>query len=319
MTLSKLGQLEQKIRRLSRRSKQVPSEFLESELKRFTAIDGLRRWWFRPVEPESIVERLEREFKIYFEPEKTKLRLIGNWNWKHVYAGSNGQIEFFLCENNFTIATTKMGFGYYKKGTFTPTAEYWPDDRRGKPIEIDLFVEKYRFVKEVKEKDLPERVKDYFIGIGYLYPNDDGTLTVHGNSRLGQNWDLGLIWATGNNFLSRDNIRIPYHETNYGRGRSAWSGDSLNNRELWKFWGDLLALELTAEARCYYSRREFRRRDKGLRLKRKLQEALDFGHCLVPQRYVCKEPKIEDWGWNEDCLGKYLPRVLEALTREPTI
>ena len=43
MALSKLGQLERKIARLSRRSKIAPPEFLESELKRFAAIERLKR------------------------------------------------------------------------------------------------------------------------------------------------------------------------------------------------------------------------------------------------------------------------------------
>ena len=76
MALSKLGQLERKIARLSRRSKIAPPEFLESELKRFAAIERLKRILIEEINPESMVRILEQEFKIYFEPRKTRIRLI---------------------------------------------------------------------------------------------------------------------------------------------------------------------------------------------------------------------------------------------------
>ncbi|HLC51835.1 MAG TPA: hypothetical protein VJI98_01160 [Candidatus Nanoarchaeia archaeon] len=360
MALSKLGQLERKIARLSRRSKIAPPEFLESELKRFAAIERLKRILIEEINPESMVRILEQEFKIYFEPRKTRIRLIDDW--KYVYAGSNAQIELFLCDNDFQIATTKMGFGHYREMVLVIESDhirkaspkslpegvqkkllegqngyvYVSSNGRIKPFNdqkhfqaaiskggvgycLDkAFVGRYRWIGEVSQEDLPERVKNYFIGIGYLYPNEDGTLTIHGNARRGQR-SATLINPSGNAFLSRDRIRIPYYETHYGRiEKSTFTMEgSLTERELWKFWGDLLAMEVSGEGYYYYTKTNFRRREQGLAVRRKLQETLDFGHCLVPQRYICKEPKIEEWGWNEDCLGKYLPRVIEQLNLKP--
>src|SRR3989344_3063068 len=228
MALSKLGQLERKIARLSRRSKIAPPEFLESELKRFAAIERLKRILIEEINPESMVRILEQEFKIYFEPRKTKIRLIDDW--KYVYAGSNAQIELFLCDNDFQIATTKMGFGHYREMVLVIESDhirkaspkslpegvqkkllegqygyvYVSSNGRIKPFNdqnhfqaaiskggvgyclTKAFVGRYRWIGEVSQEDLPERVKNYFIGIGYLYPNQDGTLSIHGNARRGQ-------------------------------------------------------------------------------------------------------------------------------------
>src|SRR3989344_1589335 len=222
MALSKLGQLERKIARLSRRSKIAPPEFLESELKRFAAIERLKRILIEEINPESMVRILEQEFKIYFEPRKTKIRLNSHAGW--VYGGANGQIDSLIYSRDFWGVLPTLGLGHMKDGE---------------------VVNDYRFIQHVEERDIPEIPRRFLVAIGFLYPNNDGTLSIHSNARRGQR--NTLISPGGNAFLSRDKIRIPYDETqnapNFYRGKDS----NLTEPELWKFWGDLLAMEVSGE------------------------------------------------------------------------
>ncbi len=282
-----LNTLERRIARLSRRSKLAPAEFLNSELKRFITIQQLRAILPGEIFPETMVECLEQEFAIYFEPETTTVKLSPSW--KYPYCGSDGVMEEPILTAGLAKVLPKLGLGY---------------------IRNDSVVNHYRFVDLVEAGELPNLVRRYFTSIGFLYPYNDRTLQVHGNARLAQYGTL--IAASGNSFLSRNHLRVPFYEAKSQQTFSEGLGTALTERELWKFWSDVLALEVSGDRQPYW-RDSFHRSDKGLPLKRKLQESLELGRCLVPQRYICPEPKIEEFGWQEDSLGKYLAMIKDKL------
>lgn len=263
-----LESLDQKIKQHSQHSTKAPVEFLEAELRR-----KVNRYMicFGPLEPRFSSDRyfennkdcIEREYQCYFEPKNFLENLQPAHWWQFTYAGCNAQIEEFLLENGF-----------------------------GKALETLWDVIESSPTGTISNSALPDPIRRYLIGIGYLYPSTVDTVVVHSNLLLGQ-LTMNAPYATGDSpFLTRDLIRCPYHEVHDDIGMVT---RQLSDHELWDYWKDLLALSLAdfPEYDLYMSK-QFRKEEP---LSLEQQAYLDFGRKLVPQRYIESEAKIETFEW----------------------
>ncbi len=260
-----LDSLDQKIKQYSQHSTKAPAEFLESEFRRSVNKYMVR---FGPLEPrfssdryfENIKDCIEREYQCYFETEKFLETLRPSHWWKFTYAGCNAQIEHFLIENDFAKALETIGDAIETSPTRT-----------------------------ISNTALPDTIRRYLIGIGYLYPSAVDTDVVHSNMLLGQ-LEVNTPYATMDSpFLTRDLIRCPYHAVldKYTK--------PLSDHELWEYWKDILALSLAGLPEHILYRPEHFRKEEPFPSEQ--QAYLDIGRKLVPQRYVALEHKIETFSW----------------------
>lgn len=194
------------IKKHSQSSSYAPSEFLEPELRRRINWDAVI--YDPPPDPEkflaSLMPRLEKEYRCYFERDTFVKDLKPGFWWKYVYAGCNAQIEIFLSKCGLGEAAEKL--------------HSWPET--------------------IHPRELSEPLRRYLIGIGYLYPADEQTLAIHPNFLFAQ---LGMetTYSTADSpFLTRDLIRCPYHAVG---GNFV---HDLSDMELWGYWKDLVALSM---------------------------------------------------------------------------
>ncbi|MBI2581588.1 hypothetical protein HYV87_00480 [Candidatus Woesearchaeota archaeon] len=262
-----LEKVDRRIKLFSRRSTKAPSDFLENELRRLTnwymVFSRLRGDEIDAHFLSGLVESLEIEYRCYFERNKFVRKLEPSSFWKFTYAGCNGQIEGFLEEQGLDVALQKL----------------------------------YRWPKTIEKKELSDRLRRYFIGIGYLYPLDEETLAVHQNFLFGQLGTQTTFRTADSSFLTRDLIRCPYHEAQYDRE------EKLSDPELWNYWKDLLALSIGRLPQyVYYSPKHLRGEEDPTKL---VKNRLRIGRRFAPSRYLELEPKIDIFEW-------YSPRLLES-------
>lgn len=293
--LAVFEKLDQQIKFVSQSSAKAPAEFLEAELRRYINRDfvifprsypredsaagfskDLEDWskeLDRSQESGSLRKKLESEYQCYFEPEKIIEELRPASWWKFTYAGCNAEIERFLLENGLEEAADTFWEEGLAKGI-----QWWEKK--------DFF--------EMTGSSSRDNLRRYFIGIGYLYPQQGGGIKIHPNLLFGQ-LSMGATYATMDSpFLTRDLIRCPYHEVlNRGWGEEAPLSDS----ELWEYWKALVALSLGGLPHyILYTVGHLRGND--MDRNDVIAPTLELGRKFVPQRYVELEPQIEKFEWH---------------------
>jgi hypothetical protein len=276
-----LQKLDQKIEQWSHTSSQAPQPFLEAECRREInrcliipppirrLDDALLDKFFPDHFFQQVLQDLEGEYLCYFAPEQFAEKVQEDWRgtleWKYVYGGCSAQIEGFLKENGLEEVMEKLGVGE----TFHP-------------------------VQEIRKKDIPEGIRRYFIGIGYLYPEQE-KLLVHPNLLMAQR--TRFRYSVDSPFLSRDLIRCPYHEAYDG-----WGNPPLTDQELWQYWSDLVGLSLAGlpEAKLYFPKDLRNKHDRDyhmIDIGDRHRPLLRLGKQLVPQRYIEVQQRIEQFSW----------------------
>lgn len=265
---------ERAIKKQSRKSLIAPPEFLEAELRRwctryalFYGMDSLQK--FSGQDFERVVETLESDYQCYFETAKFMETVQPNSWWKFTYAGCNAQIEGFLLDNGFAEVAEHLWEGGISAGI-----KRWEEEDFFKP----------------KQNSPNDRLLRYLIGIGYLYPQEEGRVKVHPNLLFAQLGTRTTFHTTDSSFLTRDLIRCPYYEANGQR----WQ-ESISDQELWNYWRDLVTLSVgdLPEYRLYL-REDFQGKRK---LQPEVQRAFALGRRIVPRRYVALEPVVERFEW----------------------
>ncbi len=268
-------ELEQRIKKISQNSVNAPAEFVTAELRRVLnrhiVVGEMNHSTFSPGDLDNIREQLEAEYQCYFEPQKFIQNLFPSPHWKFTYAGCNSQIENFLLENDLGKVLEAL----------------WSS---GLPTGIQRLEEEQFF--KGPDGSSQDNLRKYFIGIGYLYPQQEDRVKVHPNMLFGQLSSRATFATFDSSFLTRDLIRCPYHEVEHWR--------MLSDMELWKYWKDLLALSLAQLPECIlYRSEDFQRKEDPEKV---ILQKLEIGRKFVPQRYVELEPKIEQFEW-------YLPTL----------
>ncbi|MBW2965438.1 hypothetical protein KY363_08325 [Candidatus Woesearchaeota archaeon] len=234
----------------------APTDFMDAELRRAANMVLLKR-------PDAELGKgfleqqrtlLEKEYQAYFNTHEFQKELQPGF-WKPVYAGCNSQVEHFLMDSGFgqtlDLLVSAIGQG--------------PDTR-------------------IPQKDIPERLLLYLVGIGYLYPQDNEVL-VHRNMVLAQ--VSPYRYSADSPFLTRDLIRCPYFE--------ARSYEKLMSPEqAWHYWQDLVSMSIAGLPEYnYYYPADF----KSGHVDEKLKPYLELGRKLTPKRYTELEPMIERFNW----------------------
>lgn len=236
----------------------APPEFVASEL---------RRACMRYYDPhfnqtllekkfyDQMGERSEQEYACYCKPEARNPRLISHW--KSIYAGCNAQIESFLDENGFEVAFRELGFRSMRKYKYA--------------------VDEYVPTPYVLNTCLPDKIRLYLTGIGYLYPDGNRSI-VHPNLLLAH-----TNTAFGDTlFLTRDLIRAPYHAVERER--------ELTGEQMWGYWRTLVTLAHSKIPEYTYPRID----DPP----EKYAAYLEEGARLVPRRYLERDPVLETFDWD---------------------
>lgn len=255
-----LDMVEKKIKRFSQKSKLAPSEFLDSELKRFMNIWALRWPEYRNDDLFNyFLKEAEDDYLCYFETKKYK-KTLDPTAWWITYAGSNSQIERFLIKNNLAEALQKLGFS-----------------------------EPFKLVNKIAKNDLPETILKYLIGLCYLYPSSKKNLIIHPNMLMAQR--RRILYSADSPFLSRDLIRCPYHFVS-----DPYHPIKLSDKEIWKYGCDLIALTLgSLPPYIHYRPEHFK--DASSIENENILDHLRVGKRLIPKRYTTLEAEMEKFEW----------------------
>ncbi len=254
------AQFDAVIHERAERSTRAPADFVASELRRKYARRYNPRfdtWLLDADNCSAMADNIENEYVCYFRPEEYE-PFFGD-GWKSVYAGCNAQIESFLDENGFEDVFRELGFRSTRRYQYR----------------IDEYVP----TPHVKNSRLPDVLRLYLTGIGYLYPDGDRSIIhpnlfqAHTGSGFGDTY-----------FLTRDLIRAPYHAVNDER--------KLTGEMMWNYWRTLVTLAHSDIPEYKYPRIDDAPELYG--------EYRAQGALFVPQRYLELKPVVETFDWLQD-------------------